>query len=85
MYHKLNYLASSLAPDYSDDGYMRGNLAVLTVGGYLHEQPGIITSITYDVPQEATWEIAIGTQSGPITNSDVGDFEQDSSMKEVPP
>lgn len=84
MYHKLNYLASSLAPDYSDNGYMRGNLAVLTVGGYLHEQPGIITSITYDVPQEATWEIAIGTQNGPITNSDVGDFEQDSSMKEVP-
>jgi len=27
MYTKLNYLASTLAPDYSPAGYMRGNLA----------------------------------------------------------
>jgi hypothetical protein len=59
MYHKLNYLASSLAPDYSANGYMRGNLATLTVGGYLHEQPGIIKSINYSVPQESPWEIGI--------------------------
>ena len=38
---------------------MRGNLATLTVGGYLHEQPGIITSINYSVPQESPWEIGI--------------------------
>ncbi|MFK5283008.1 hypothetical protein ACI3PL_25915, partial [Lacticaseibacillus paracasei] len=56
-----NYLASSLAPDYSSNGYMRGNIVKLTIGGYFHEQPGIITSITYDVPQESTWEIGIGT------------------------
>ena len=31
---------------------MRGNLVRLTVGGYLYEQPGFITSLTYDVPQE---------------------------------
>ena len=59
MYHKLNYLASSLAPDYSANGYMRGNLATLTVGGYLYEQPGIIKSINYSVPQESPWEIGI--------------------------
>jgi hypothetical protein len=59
MYHKLNFLASSLAPDYSANGYMRGNLATLTVGGYLHEQPGIIKSINYSVPQESPWEIGI--------------------------
>jgi hypothetical protein len=59
MYQKLNYLASSLAPDYSWGGYMRGNLARLTVGGYLYNQLGIIKSITYEVPTESTWEIGI--------------------------
>jgi hypothetical protein len=73
MYKKLNYLASSLTGDYSDDGYMRGNLVQLTIGGYLYEQPGIITSLTYDVPTESPWEIGI---------NDVGEF--DSSVKELP-
>jgi hypothetical protein len=64
MYKKLNYLASSLAPDYSAGGYMRGNLATLTVGGYLYEQPGIITSINYSVPTESPWEIGINDAGG---------------------
>jgi hypothetical protein len=59
MYHKLNFLASNLAPDYSSAGYMRGPLVYLTVGGYLYEQPGFIKSLTYDIPQESTWEIGI--------------------------
>ena len=59
MYKKLNFLASSLAPDYSTGGFMRGNLARLTVGGYLYNQLGIIKSITYTRPQESTWEVAI--------------------------
>ena len=33
MYKKLNYLASTLAPDYSPAGYMRGNIVKMTVGG----------------------------------------------------
>jgi len=61
MYQKLNYLASVLTPDFSDRGYMRGNLVTLTVGGYLSEQTGIITSLNYGVPQESPWEIAIPT------------------------
>lgn len=73
MYQKLNYLASSLTPDYSANGYMRGNLVTLTVGGYLYEQPGIITSINYSVPQESPWEIGI---------NDDGGF--DNSVKELP-
>jgi hypothetical protein len=73
MYHKLNYLASSLAPDYSGIGYMRGNLVSLTVGGYLYEQVGIIKSLTYTIPEESPWEIGIDTN---------GDY--DSSVKELP-
>jgi hypothetical protein len=59
MYKKLNYLATSLAPDYSSGGFMRGSLARLTVGGYLYNQLGIITGITYTIPDESTWEIGI--------------------------
>lgn len=73
MYQKLNYLASSLTPDYSQSGYMRGNLATLTVGGYLYEQPGIITGINYGIPQESPWEISINTDGG-----------SDDTVKEMP-
>jgi hypothetical protein len=59
MYKKLNYLATSLAPDYSSGGFMRGSLARLTVGGYLYNQLGIIKGLTYTIPDESTWEIAI--------------------------
>ncbi len=47
MYKKLNYLASTLAPDYTAAGFMRGNIVRLTLGGYLYEQPGFISSLTY--------------------------------------
>jgi hypothetical protein len=80
MYKKLNYLASSLTGDYSDDGYMRGNLVQLTIGGYLYEQPGIITSLTYDVPTESPWEIGIGTGFNASGNT----IQGDSSVKELP-
>jgi hypothetical protein len=64
MYKKLNYLASTLAPDYTSAGFMRGNLVRLTMGGYLYEQPGFISSLTYDIPQEAPWEISINAKVG---------------------
>ena len=64
MYKKLNYLASTLAPDYSPNGYMRGNLVQLTIGGYLYEQPGFITSLTYEMGEDSPWEVGIGTTPG---------------------
>ena len=82
MYQKLNYLASTLAPDYSkSSGYMRGNLATLTVGGYLYEQPGIITGLSYNVPEESPWEIAIPTLGGADKNNKI---KSDKSVKEMP-
>jgi hypothetical protein len=56
-------------------GYMRGNLVQLTVGGYLYEQPGIITSLTYDIQEDTPWEIGINS------NELGGD---DPSVKELP-
>jgi len=73
MYQKLNYLASNLTPDYSPSGYMRGPLVQLTMGGYLYEQVGFITALTYDVPQDTTWEIGINTSGG-----------SDDTVKELP-
>ena len=73
MYKKLNYLASTLAPDYTEAGFMRGNLVRMTVGGYLYEQPGFLTSLSYDVPQESPWEIGIDAEGN-----------SDESVKELP-
>jgi len=73
MYQKLNYLASNLAPDYSPSGYMRGPLVQLTMGGYLYEQVGFITALTYDIPNDTTWEIGINTSGG-----------SDDNVKELP-
>jgi len=62
MYKKLNYLASNLAPDYSGVGYMRGPLVTLTVGGYLYEQPGFITELSFEMSEETPWEIGINEE-----------------------
>jgi hypothetical protein len=60
MYEKLRYLASSITPTYSSVGYMTGNLIELTIGDYFKNQPGILESFTYDIPEEASWELKIG-------------------------
>ena len=60
LYQKLNYLASSLSPDYNG-GYMKGNLVRLTIGDYLMYVPGFITNLTYTIPEEASWEIALNS------------------------
>jgi hypothetical protein len=83
MYKKLNYLASSLTPEYSLNGYMRGNMVQLTIGGYLYEQPGIITGLTYNIEENTTWEIGINDTGGSVDeNAEETIF--DSSVKELP-
>ena len=82
MYQKLNYLASVSAPDYSNYGYMRGNLITLTVGGWLHEQVGFIEGINYTVPQESPWEIAIPDGEGDGVTPE--GIKTDPSVKEMP-
>ncbi len=73
MFTKLNLLASSLAPDYNSAGFMRGNMVQMTVGGYLFETPGVITSLTYSIPDDSTWEVGINTLGG-----------EDPSVKQLP-
>ena len=59
VYKKLNHLASTLAPEYSKDGFMKGTLIKLTYGGYLFETPGFLTSVNYTIPEGSPYEIAI--------------------------
>jgi len=75
MYKKLNHLASTLTPDYTNAGFMRGNLVRLTMGGYIYEQPGYFTSLDYSIPKESPWEIAITNDNSKKT---------DESVKELP-
>jgi hypothetical protein len=75
-YKKLNFLASTLAPDYGSNGYMGGVLTTLTLGGWCYELPGFINSLSLDIPQESPWEIAIG--------SDVEKGKGDQTVKEMP-
>tara|TARA_R110001599_G_scaffold66101_1_gene186528 strand:- start:21 stop:2297 length:2277 start_codon:yes stop_codon:yes gene_type:complete len=83
MYRKLNFLASSLAPTYTTKGgYMAGNLSQMTVGGYLFEQPGFISSVDYEIPQESPWEISIPSTDQTLSVGNEG-FEN-SSLKEMP-
>lgn len=58
VYKKLNYLQSIMAPDYSEGGFMRGNIVELTVGDYLNNVPGVITGFNFNIPEESSWDIA---------------------------
>jgi len=72
MYRKLNYLASNLAPDYSEVGYMRGPLVSLTIGGYFYEQVGFITGLSFEMDENTPWEIGIDAKG-----------DKDKSVKEL--
>ena len=62
MYSHLNQLASSLAPTYTAQGYMAGNIHKLTVGNYINSQYGIINGMTYEIMEESPWDIEKGKQ-----------------------
>jgi hypothetical protein len=57
MYNRLNQLAASLAPTYTDQGYMAGNIHKLNVGNYIANQYGIINGLTYEIMEESPWSI----------------------------
>lgn len=69
VYNKLNYLASIMAPDYSNPGFMRGNIVTLTVGDYINDMYGIITGFSYNFSDETSWDIARLDDGTPDPNS----------------
>ena len=60
LYRKLNYLATTLAPDYGDGGRMRGNYIKLTLGGIMDGVPGFLTTMGIKWMKDFPFEIAIG-------------------------
>jgi hypothetical protein len=58
LYQKLNYLMSTLTPDYKNNR-MRGNISELTVGDFIKYQPGIITNLDMSIDEDTQWEIAL--------------------------
>ena len=59
LYRKMVYLASSTAPTYGGEGFMRGTLAKLTIGSYFSQLPGVITSVKYSLIQDMPWELSM--------------------------
>jgi hypothetical protein len=59
---KVNYLMSTMAPDYNTKNQMRGNYCYFTVGDYMYRQPGVIDSLQISDlfgDNQTGWEIAL--------------------------
>lgn len=79
MYKKLNYLASSLAPTYGNNGFMRGTLVKFTLGSYFYALPGFISSLDYTWNTTYPFEIAMNS---PKVGS--GERNVDNDVQELP-
>jgi hypothetical protein len=66
LYEKITYLASLCAPDYSEAGFMRGNLIYLTVGDYLVDVPGVLKGLSFGGFEESPWETAKKENGTPL-------------------
>lgn len=81
LYRKLNYLATTLAPDYQEGGLssgagvMRGNFIRVSIGSLLDRVPGFLTSLDIKWQKDYPFEIA-------IANPETG--ETDSEMQVLP-
>lgn len=57
---KLSELQSVLAGKYSTDNRLGGIITAITLGSYLMGEPGILTSISFDIPDTSSWDIDLG-------------------------
>jgi hypothetical protein len=85
IYQKVNYLASTLHPDYNNNGFMRGNLHRLTIGEYFYRTPGIINTMNISVDDNYPWEIKMRQPelSGSLGNTG-NPADDDRGQMEVP-
>jgi hypothetical protein len=54
----------NLMPDYKEGLIMRGPLVRMTVGNWIDGQAGILNSLSYTIPQDSPWEIAVNEPVG---------------------
>ena len=64
IYQKLNFLMGNTMPDYTGEGLMRGPITRLSIGNWIDGQLGIINNVSFKVPQDSPWEIAIDEPEG---------------------
>jgi hypothetical protein len=84
IYQKVNYLASTLHPDYQGGtGFMRGTIHKLTIGEYFYRTPGIITTMNINVDNDYPWEIKMKQPELRRQNNDQG-VGKDQLQMEVP-
>ena len=55
-----------MAPDYTDGGFMRGNLVKITIGDYITDLPGVLTGIDFKIDEDAGWDIARDNEGNKI-------------------
>jgi len=58
MWRKLNYLASYTMPDFNGNARPSGPFMRITIGDLFNQTPGFITSLSYTIPDDCTWDIA---------------------------
>lgn len=59
MWRKLNKLASYTMPDFDGNGGRpAGPFMRISIGNLFQQTPGFITSLSYTIPDDATWDIA---------------------------
>jgi len=58
MWRKLNYLASYTMPDFNGNSKPSGPFMRITIGHLFQQTPGFISSLSYSIPDDATWDIA---------------------------
>ena len=56
MYNKVNALASTTAPEYTTNGYMKGVVVKMTLGNYIKDLIGHIDSVGINVVTDYPWE-----------------------------
>ena len=84
IYQKVNYLASTLHPDYQEGtGFMRGTIHQLTIGEYFYRTPGIITSMNITVEDDYPWEIKM--KQPEVELEDTLNLVGASFLKTIPP
>ena len=83
MYQKLNYLASTLHPDYNSGGFMKGTIHQLTIGEYFYRTPGIITSMNITVEDEYPWEIKM--KQPEVETEDIINTVSSAFLNQIPP
>jgi hypothetical protein len=59
MWRKLNYLSTYTMPDFNNSATRpSGPFMRISIGSLFRNTPGFISSLTYTVPDDATWDIA---------------------------